>query len=177
MGGPWRAEPPGHPLQVPWPVVVASPFRTAKEALLVANGTPRGGSASVWSERLGQALELGYGSVCVARALTPLLILPVFISLLPGSLPVPLTHPSPGLPPSVFLCWTPSSSPQAPGGHCLDQRPRPQRPFSAHRRLQGEWVFLARGPRREHIPSPSPAPPPPHALDTCIRPRVPLASS
>uniref|UniRef100_A0A2I2Z3D1 Aldehyde dehydrogenase family 16 member A1 n=1 Tax=Gorilla gorilla gorilla TaxID=9595 RepID=A0A2I2Z3D1_GORGO len=46
---------------VPWPVVVASPFRTAKEALLVANGTPRGGSASVWSERLGQALELGYG--------------------------------------------------------------------------------------------------------------------
>uniref|UniRef100_A0A2K5PEN2 Aldehyde dehydrogenase family 16 member A1 n=1 Tax=Cebus imitator TaxID=2715852 RepID=A0A2K5PEN2_CEBIM len=47
--------------EVPWPVVVASPFRTAKEALAVANGTPRGGSASVWSERLGQALELGYG--------------------------------------------------------------------------------------------------------------------
>lgn len=37
------------------------PFRTAKEALAVANGTPRGGSASVWSERLGQALELAYG--------------------------------------------------------------------------------------------------------------------
>ncbi|KAK2088914.1 hypothetical protein P7K49_034821 [Saguinus oedipus] len=52
--------------EVPWPVVVASPFRTAKEALVVANGTPRGGSASVWSERLGQALELGYGSVCMA---------------------------------------------------------------------------------------------------------------
>uniref|UniRef100_A0A452QWN6 Aldehyde dehydrogenase family 16 member A1 n=1 Tax=Ursus americanus TaxID=9643 RepID=A0A452QWN6_URSAM len=49
--------------EVPWPVVVASPFRTAKEALAVANGTPRGASASVWSERLGQALELGYGSV------------------------------------------------------------------------------------------------------------------
>ncbi|XP_077837034.1 aldehyde dehydrogenase family 16 member A1 isoform X2 [Macaca mulatta] len=49
--------------EVPWPVVVASPFRTAKEALALANGTPRGGSASVWSERLGQALELGYGSV------------------------------------------------------------------------------------------------------------------
>lgn len=47
--------------EVPWPVVVASPFRTAKEALALANGTPRGGSASVWSERLGQALELGYG--------------------------------------------------------------------------------------------------------------------
>ncbi|XP_053462550.1 aldehyde dehydrogenase family 16 member A1 isoform X1 [Nycticebus coucang] len=47
--------------EVPWPVVVASPFRTAKEALALANGTPRGGNASVWSERLGQALELGYG--------------------------------------------------------------------------------------------------------------------
>ncbi|KAK7805476.1 hypothetical protein U0070_023079 [Myodes glareolus] len=47
--------------EVPWPVVVASPFRTAKEALALANGTPRGGSASVWSERLGQALELAYG--------------------------------------------------------------------------------------------------------------------
>ncbi|XP_007995750.3 aldehyde dehydrogenase family 16 member A1 [Chlorocebus sabaeus] len=47
--------------EVPWPVVVASPFRTAKEALALANGTPHGGSASVWSERLGQALELGYG--------------------------------------------------------------------------------------------------------------------
>ncbi|XP_006905097.1 aldehyde dehydrogenase family 16 member A1 [Pteropus alecto] len=45
--------------EVPWPLVVASPFRTAKEALAMANGTPRGGSASVWSERLGQALELG----------------------------------------------------------------------------------------------------------------------
>lgn len=40
---------------------MASPFRTVKEALALANGTPRGGSASVWSERLGQALELGYG--------------------------------------------------------------------------------------------------------------------
>ncbi|XP_010991497.2 aldehyde dehydrogenase family 16 member A1 [Camelus dromedarius] len=47
--------------EVPWPLVVASPFRTAKEALALANGTPRGGSASVWSERLGQALELAYG--------------------------------------------------------------------------------------------------------------------
>nr|KAF6406053.1 aldehyde dehydrogenase 16 family member A1 [Molossus molossus] len=47
--------------EVPWPLVVAAPFRTAKEALALANGTPRGGSASVWSERLGQALELGYG--------------------------------------------------------------------------------------------------------------------
>ncbi|XP_047645995.1 aldehyde dehydrogenase family 16 member A1 isoform X4 [Phacochoerus africanus] len=47
--------------EVPWPLVVASPFRTAKEALSLANGTPRGGSASVWSERLGQALELAYG--------------------------------------------------------------------------------------------------------------------
>lgn len=47
--------------EVPWPVVVASPFRTVKEALALANGTPRGGSASVWSERLGPALELGYG--------------------------------------------------------------------------------------------------------------------
>ncbi|XP_059856414.1 aldehyde dehydrogenase family 16 member A1 [Delphinus delphis] len=47
--------------EVPWPLVMASPFRTAKEALAVANWTPRGGSASVWSERLGQALELAYG--------------------------------------------------------------------------------------------------------------------
>nr|XP_058902093.1 aldehyde dehydrogenase family 16 member A1 isoform X2 [Kogia breviceps] len=47
--------------EVPWPLVVASPFRTAKEALAMANWTPRGGSASVWSERLGQALELAYG--------------------------------------------------------------------------------------------------------------------
>lgn len=47
--------------EVPWPVVVAYSFRTAKEALTLANATPRGGSASVWSERLGQALELGYG--------------------------------------------------------------------------------------------------------------------
>ncbi|KFO26212.1 aldehyde dehydrogenase family 16 member A1 isoform X2 [Fukomys damarensis] len=47
--------------EVPWPVVMASPFRTAKEALAMANSMPRGGSASVWSERLGQALELGYG--------------------------------------------------------------------------------------------------------------------
>uniref|UniRef100_G1TM29 Aldehyde dehydrogenase 16 family member A1 n=1 Tax=Oryctolagus cuniculus TaxID=9986 RepID=G1TM29_RABIT len=47
--------------EVPWPLVVASPFRTAKEALAMANATPRGGSGSVWSERLGQALELGHG--------------------------------------------------------------------------------------------------------------------
>ncbi|XP_007531374.1 aldehyde dehydrogenase family 16 member A1 isoform X1 [Erinaceus europaeus] len=56
--------PPASPVsqaEVPWPLVVASPFRTAKEALAVANGTPRGGSASVWSERLGHALELGHG--------------------------------------------------------------------------------------------------------------------
>lgn len=46
--------------EVPWPLVMASAFRTAKEALAIANGTPRGGSASVWSERLGLALELGY---------------------------------------------------------------------------------------------------------------------
>ena len=61
--GPARPSEPLSPPQVPWPLVVASPFRTAKEALAVANGTPRGGSASVWSERLGQALELAYGSV------------------------------------------------------------------------------------------------------------------
>ncbi|XP_048186080.1 aldehyde dehydrogenase family 16 member A1 [Perognathus longimembris pacificus] len=47
--------------EVPWPLVVASPFRTSKEALALANGTPWGGSASVWSERLAQALELGHG--------------------------------------------------------------------------------------------------------------------
>lgn len=41
-------------------MVLAFPFRTPKEALALANGTPRGASASVWSERLGQALELGY---------------------------------------------------------------------------------------------------------------------
>lgn len=36
------------------------PFRTAKEALALVNGTPRGGSASVWSERLTLALDLAY---------------------------------------------------------------------------------------------------------------------
>ncbi|XP_043851928.1 aldehyde dehydrogenase family 16 member A1 [Dromiciops gliroides] len=46
--------------EVPWPVVVLSPFRTAKEALAMVNGTPRGGSASVWSERLTLALDLAY---------------------------------------------------------------------------------------------------------------------
>ncbi|XP_027715145.1 aldehyde dehydrogenase family 16 member A1 [Vombatus ursinus] len=46
--------------EVPWPVVVISPFRTAKEALTMVNGTPRGGSASVWSERLTLALDLAY---------------------------------------------------------------------------------------------------------------------
>lgn len=51
--------------------MLACPFRTAKEALAVANGTPRGGSASVWSERLGQALELGYGLVGVAGVQHP----------------------------------------------------------------------------------------------------------
>lgn len=96
------------PLQVPWPLVVASPFRTATEALTMANGTPRGGSASVWSERLGQALELAYGSVGthwgargrlgVAHASALSLSLEVFLSL---GLP-----PQPDLPPlqlSVFL--------------------------------------------------------------------------
>ncbi|XP_049642132.1 aldehyde dehydrogenase family 16 member A1 isoform X2 [Suncus etruscus] len=46
--------------EVPWPMVLAFPFHTPKEALALANGTPRGASASVWSERLGQALELSY---------------------------------------------------------------------------------------------------------------------
>ncbi|XP_006878085.1 PREDICTED: aldehyde dehydrogenase family 16 member A1-like, partial [Chrysochloris asiatica] len=47
--------------EVPWPVVVAFPFRTTKEGLALANGMFQGNSASVWSERLGQALDLGYG--------------------------------------------------------------------------------------------------------------------
>lgn len=47
-------------LQVPWPVVLLFPFRTAKEALALVSGTPRGGSASVWSERLTLALDLAY---------------------------------------------------------------------------------------------------------------------
>lgn len=58
---------------------MASPFRTVKEALALANGTPRGGSASVWSERLGQALELGYGLVGTyspAYALSPTQVSP-----------------------------------------------------------------------------------------------------
>ncbi|XP_036602812.1 aldehyde dehydrogenase family 16 member A1 [Trichosurus vulpecula] len=46
--------------EVPWPVVLLSPFRTAKEALTLVNGTPRGGSTSVWSERLTLALDLAY---------------------------------------------------------------------------------------------------------------------
>ncbi|PNJ41442.1 T0103156 isoform 1, partial [Pongo abelii] len=54
--------------------------------------------------------------------------------------------------PPTLVSNLPPASPcaqvEAAGGHCLDQRPRPQRPFGAHRRLQGEWVFLARGPRR-----------------------------
>ncbi|XP_068959447.1 aldehyde dehydrogenase family 16 member A1 [Petaurus breviceps papuanus] len=46
--------------EVPWPLVLLSPFRTAKEALTLVNGTPRGGSVSVWSERLTLALDLAY---------------------------------------------------------------------------------------------------------------------
>lgn len=67
-------------------MVVAFPFRTVKEALALANGTPRGGSASVWSERLGQALELGYGSVGTYS--------PAY-ALAPSGVPLP---PSPGFP-------------------------------------------------------------------------------
>ncbi|XP_074164319.1 aldehyde dehydrogenase family 16 member A1 [Sminthopsis crassicaudata] len=47
-------------VEVPWPLVTIFPFRTAKEALAMGNGTPRGGSASVWSERLTLALDLAY---------------------------------------------------------------------------------------------------------------------
>lgn len=68
---------------------MASPFRTVKEALALANGTPRGGSASVWSERLGQALELGYGLVgpySPACALSPTQVSPS---------PYPAFHPLP----------------------------------------------------------------------------------
>ncbi|XP_074075839.1 aldehyde dehydrogenase family 16 member A1 isoform X2 [Macrotis lagotis] len=46
--------------EVPWPVVALFPFCTAKEALALANGTPLGGSASVWSEQLTLALDLSY---------------------------------------------------------------------------------------------------------------------
>uniref|UniRef100_A0A7N4NXX4 Aldehyde dehydrogenase domain-containing protein n=1 Tax=Sarcophilus harrisii TaxID=9305 RepID=A0A7N4NXX4_SARHA len=46
--------------EVPWPLVTVFPFRTAKEALAMSNGTPRGGSASVWSERLTLGLDLAY---------------------------------------------------------------------------------------------------------------------
>lgn len=160
---------PCHPFQVPWPLVVASPFRTAKEALAVANWTPRGGSASVWSERLGQALELAYGSVHTHWAHRgpcwdgPSFSLDVFPSLWVS--PRLSDYPSP---PQVcaFLSDVPSS-PQAPDGHGLDQCPRPQRPCSANRWLQGEWVFLAWGARCECTP-PCPSPPlhPPCALLT-----------
>ncbi|XP_028929382.1 aldehyde dehydrogenase family 16 member A1 isoform X1 [Ornithorhynchus anatinus] len=47
--------------EVPRPLVLALPFRTTKEALALANGTPRGSSSSIWSEKLGLALELAYG--------------------------------------------------------------------------------------------------------------------
>ena len=59
-----------------------------------------------------------------------------------------LTHP-PQL--SAFLSDVPCS-PQAPGGHGLDQCPWPQGPCSAHRWLQGERVLLARGARCEYPP-------------------------
>lgn len=161
--GPARpSEPLCHPLQVPWPLVVASPFRTAKEALAVANGTPRGGSASVWSERLGQALELAYGSVDARWGTRVLLGGPSFrlrVSPLCGSL-LPSHSRFSDSPPrqlSTFLSDV-SCSPQAPGGHSLDQCPWPQGPCSAHRWLQGERVLLAWGARCEY-PPPCMAPP------------------
>ena len=164
--GPARpSEPLCHPLQVPWPLVVASPFRTAKEALAVANGTPRGGSASVWSERLGQALELAYGSVDARWGTRVLLGGPSFrlrVSPLCGSL-LPSHSRFSDSPPrqlSTFLSDV-SCSPQAPGGHSLDQCPWPQgpcseeRPTSAHLDLQGKrkpwYLFLKH--RRSSFPS------------------------
>uniref|UniRef100_A0A7N4PQY6 Aldehyde dehydrogenase domain-containing protein n=1 Tax=Sarcophilus harrisii TaxID=9305 RepID=A0A7N4PQY6_SARHA len=42
------------------PLVTVFPFLQAKEALAMSNGTPRGGSASVWSERLTLGLDLAY---------------------------------------------------------------------------------------------------------------------
>lgn len=110
-------------------MVLAFPFRTPKEALALAHGTPRGASASVWSERLGQALELGYRLVSMARA-------------------QPVTWGAPKLPPfSHGPPW-----PQPPDGQRLDQRPRPSRPRGAHWWLQREWILLARGYRGETSP-------------------------
>lgn len=135
---------------------MASPFRTAKEALAMANGTPRGGSASVWSERLGQALDLGYRSVGThwGTKSGPKLqsaCLPFFL----GSLsPQPLWLTAP-LSTFCFPLLRPPLSPQAPDGHSLDQCTWPQRPCSAHGWLQREWIFLAWGPRCECTPVPS----------------------
>ncbi|XP_075392893.1 aldehyde dehydrogenase family 16 member A1 [Tenrec ecaudatus] len=58
------ALPPAAPcaqVEVPWPLVLAFPFRTANEALAMGHGLLQGNCASVWSEKLGQALQLGYG--------------------------------------------------------------------------------------------------------------------
>ena len=41
------------------PVLVAMPFRTAKEATALANNTTYGLGASVWSENIGLAMEVG----------------------------------------------------------------------------------------------------------------------
>lgn len=43
------------------PVLVVMPFRTAKEALVLANNTTYGLGASVWSEHIGLAMEVASG--------------------------------------------------------------------------------------------------------------------
>lgn len=86
-----------------------------------------------WSWATGQWRPPGHRQWPVGRASASVFMPPTLI-------------PSPQLP--ALLSDAPSS-PQAPGGHSLDKRPRPQGPCGAHRWLQGEWVFLARGPRCE----------------------------
>jgi len=44
--------------QIFGPVAVAMPFRTAKEAVELANNTRYGLAASVWTENIGLALEV-----------------------------------------------------------------------------------------------------------------------
>lgn len=107
----------------------------------MANGTPRGTSASVWSERLGQALELGCGSVGTRRGTGGSLLggpkLLLFLSV--------LRPPSPCLRVSAH----PTSLTPGPLRLCV----LAHIPFSPHRLRVGTVWINAHGLRNTEVPT------------------------